>query len=327
MAMRRRDFIKGIVGSAAVWPLAARAQQTGKMRVIGVLSPGSEASTVNFLFFDALAELGWIEAKNVVFERRYAENLLERLPELAAELVRLNVDVIVGFGTPAPLAAKRTTTTIPIVMTAAGDPLGSGLVASLARPGGNVTGMSLMVPDLGGKRLELLKELLPRLARVAVLWNAANPYPARVFKEVQAAGRTLGIEVQSLEVRDPDDFDGAFQTVQRQHPDALMTVEDPLTFNYRKRIADFALGQLLPTLHGFKEDVAAGALMSYGANLADLFRRAAGYVDLILKGAKPADLPVQQPTEFELVINLKTAKALGITIPPSLLARANEVIE
>jgi putative ABC transport system substrate-binding protein len=325
--MRRRDCIKGIVGSAAVWPLAARAQQTGKMLVIGVLSPGSEASTVNFLFFDALAELGWIEEKNVVFERRYAENRLERLPELAAELVRLNVDVIVGFGTPAPLAAKRTTTTIPIVMTAAGDPLGSGLVASLARPGGNVTGMSLMVPDLGGKRLELLKELLPRLARVAVLWNAANPYPARVFKEVQVAGRTLGIEVQSLEVRDPDDFDGAFQTLQRQHPDALMTVEDPLTFNYRKRIADFALGQLLPTLHGFKEDVAAGALMSYGANLADLFRRAAGYVDLILKGAKPADLPVQQPTEFELVINLKTAKALGITIPPSLLARANEVIE
>jgi putative ABC transport system substrate-binding protein len=325
--MRRRDFIKGIVGSAAVWPLAARAQQTGKMRVIGVLSPSSETSTVNFLFFDALAELGWIEGKNVVFERRYAENRLERLPELAAELVRLDVDVIAAFGTPAPLAAKRTTTTIPIVMTAAGDPLGSGLVTSLARPGGNVTGMSLMVPDLGGKRLELLKELLPRLARVAVLWNAANPYPARVFKEVQAAGRTLGIEVQSLEVRDPDDFDGAFETVQRQHPDALMTVEDPLTFNYRKRIADFALGRLLPTLHGFKEDVAAGALMSYGANLADLFRRAAGYVDLILKGAKPADLPVQQPTEFELVINLKTAKALGITIPPSLLARANEVIE
>ena len=197
-----------------------------------------------------MAELGWVEGKNVVFERRYADNRLERLPELAAELVRLNVDVIAGFGTPAPLAAKHATTTIPIVMTAAGDPLGSGLVASLARPGGNVTGMSLMVPDLGGKRLELLKGLLPRLARVAVLWNAANPYPAHVFKEVQAAGRTLGIEVQSLEVRDSDDFESAFEIVRRQHPDALMTVEDPLTFNYRKRIADFALGQLLPTLHG-----------------------------------------------------------------------------
>jgi putative ABC transport system substrate-binding protein len=325
--MRRRDFIKVIAGSATTWPLAAGAQQTGKMRAIGVLSPGSEASTVNFYFFDALAELGWIEGKNVVFERRYAENRLERLPEFAAELVRLNVDVIVGFGTPAPLAARHATTTIPIVMTAAGDPLGSGLVASLARPGGNVTGMSLMVPDLGGKRLELLKELLPRLERVAVLWNAANPYPAHVFKEVQVAGRTLGIEVQSLEVRDSDDFESAFEIVRRQHPDALMTVEDPLTFNYRKRIADFALGQLLPTLHGFREDVEAGTLMSYGANLADLFRRAAGYVDKILKGAKPSDLPIQQPTEFELVINLKTAKALGITIPPSLLARADEVIE
>jgi putative tryptophan/tyrosine transport system substrate-binding protein len=271
--------------------------------------------------------LGWIEGKNIVFERRYAENRVERLPELAAELVRLNVDVIVGLGTLAPLAAKGATTTIPIVMTAAGDPLGSGLVASLARPGGNVTGMSLMAPDLGGKRLELLKELLPRLARVAVLWNAANPYPALVFKETQAAGRTLGIEVQSLEVRDPRDFDGAFEALRRQRPDALITVEDPLTFNYMKLIADFAAGQRLPTLHGFREDVAAGALMSYGANLADLFRRAAGYVDKILRGAKPADLPVQQPTKFDLVINLTTAKALGLEVPPTLLARADEVIE
>jgi len=242
-------------------------------------------------------------------------------------LVRLKVDVIVGIGTIAPLAAKRATTTIPIVMTAAGDPLGSGLVASLARPGGNVTGMSLMAPELGGKRLELLKELLPRLARVAVLWNAANPYAALVFKETQTAGRALGIEVQSLEVRSPDDFNGAFETVRREHPDALITVEDPLSFNHRKLIADFAAGQLLPTLHGFKEDVAAGALMSYGANLADLSRRAAGYVDKILRGAKPADLPVQQPTKFDLVINLTTAKALGLDVPPTLLARADELIE
>src|SRR5215472_5958421 len=195
--MERREFITLLGGSATAWPLAARAQQTGKMRAIGLLSPGSETSSINFYFFDALAELGWIEGKNVVFERRYAENRVERLPELAAELVRLDVDVIVATGTLGPLAARRATSTIPIVMTAAGDPLGSGLVA---RPGGNVTGMSLMVPDLGGKRLELLKELLPRLARVAVLWNAGNPYPAIVFKETQAAGRTLGIEVQSLEV-------------------------------------------------------------------------------------------------------------------------------
>jgi putative tryptophan/tyrosine transport system substrate-binding protein len=304
-----------------------RAQQTGKMRVIGFLNPGSETSSVISDFFDDLAELGWIEGKNIVSERRYAENRVERLPELAAELVRLNVDVIVAAGTLGPLAAKRATSTIPIVMTSAGDPLGSGLVATLARPGGNVTGMSLMAPDLGGKRLELLKELLPRLVRVSVLWNAANPYPAIVFKETERAGRTLGIEVQSLEVRGPDDFDRAFEAARKQRPDAMITVEDPLTFSYRKRIADFATGQQLPSLHGLREFVAAGGLISYGANTADMFRGAAGYVDKILKGANPADLPVQQPTKFDLVINRTTAKALGLTVPPSLLARADEVIE
>jgi ABC-type uncharacterized transport system substrate-binding protein len=225
------------------------------------------------------------------------------------------------------MAAKRATSTIPIVMTAAGDPLGSGLVASLAQPGGNVTGMSLMAPDLGGKRLELLKELLPRLARVAVLWNAANPYSANVFKETQAAGRVLGVQVQSLGVRHPEDLDGAFEAARQQHPDALVSVEDPFTGSYRKRITDFAIASHLPSLHGLREDVDAGGLVSYGANLAELARRAAGYVDKILKGAKPADLPVQQPTRFELVINLKTARLLGLTVPPSLLARADEVIE
>ena len=325
--MERREFITLLGGSATAWPLAARAQQTGKMRAIGLLSPGSETSSINFYFFDALAELGWIEGKNVVFERRYAENRVERLPELAAELVRLNVDVIVATGTLGPLAARRATSTIPIAMTAAGDPLGSGLVATLARPGGNVTGMSLMAPDLGGKRLELLKELLPGLARVAVLWNAANPYPAIVFKETQGAARSLGIEVQSLEVRGPDDFDGAFEAARKQRPDAMITVEDPLTFTYRKRIADFVTGQQLPSLSGLREFVVAGGLMSYGANSADLLRRAARYVDKILKGAKPADLPVQQPTKFEFVINLKTAKAIGITVPPNILTVADEVIE
>jgi putative ABC transport system substrate-binding protein len=271
--------------------------------------------------------LGWVEGKNVVFEHRYADNRLERLPGLAADLVRLKVDVIAAAGTLAPLAAKQASSTIPIVMTAAGDPLGSGLIASLARPGGNVTGMSLMAPDLGGKRLELLKEVLPRLARVAVLWNAANPYSALVFKETQAAGRTLGIEVQSLEVRAPDDFDGAFEAARRQRPDALITVEDPLTVTYRQRVADFTAEQQLPSLHGVREFAAAGGLMSYGASLADLFQRAAGYVDKILRGAKPADLPVQQPSKFELVINLKTAKALGLTVPLTLQASAEEVIE
>ena len=251
----------------------------------------------------------------------------DRLSQPRSELVRLNVDVIVAIGTPGPLAAKRATSAIPIVMAAAGDPLGSGLVASLARPGGNVTGMSLMAPDLGGKRLELLKELLPRLARVAVLWNAANPYAAIVFKETQTAGPTLGIEVQSLEVRGPDDFDGAFGIARRQRPDALITVEDPLTFSHRKRIADFAIGQQLPSLHGIREFAAAGGLMSYGASLADLYRRAAGYVDKILRGAKPADLPVQQPSKFEFVVNLKTARTLGLRIPDKLVALADEVIE
>jgi putative ABC transport system substrate-binding protein len=326
--MRRREFI-AIVSAAAAWPLVARAQQGGKRYTIGILSAGGAGvqAALNSAFFDGLRGLGWVEGKNVVFDNRNAENRLERLPELAADLVRLKVDVIAASGTLAPLAVKQATKTIPIVMTAAGDPLGSGLVASLARPGGNVTGMSLMVPDLGAKRLELLKEVLPRLSRVAVLWNAANPYSALVFKETQAGGQTLGIEVQSLEVRGPEDFDRAFETVRRLRPDALITVEDPLTASYTAPIAEFTASEQLPSLHGIREFVAAGGLMSYGANIADLFRRAADYVDKILKGAKPADLPVQQPTKFELVINTKTARALGLEVPATVLARADEVIE
>ncbi len=325
--MRRRDFI-ALLGGAAVWPLAARAQQGGKVYRIGFFSAGA-ANTPHLraAFVETLRKLGWIEGKNVVFEYRYAENRLERLPELAEELVRLNVDIIVAPGTLAPLAAKRVTTTIPIVMANAGDPLGSGLVSSLARPGGNVTGLSLMVPDIGGKRLELLKDVLPRMSSVAVLWNVANPYPALVFRETESAARTFGIEVQSLEVRGPGDFDGVFENARLQHPEALITVEDPLTVNYRKQIVDFAATNRLPAIHGVREFVEAGGLMAYGASLSDLLRRAAGYVDKIFKGAKPADLPVQQPTKFEFVINLKAAKALGLTIAPSLLARADEVIE
>jgi ABC-type uncharacterized transport system substrate-binding protein len=325
--IRRREFITLLGGAAVAWPVVARTQQAASRYTVGIFSAGVANAEPPTLLVDALRELGWIEGKNVVFERRYADNRLERLPELAADLVGLKVDVIATAGTLAPLAAKRATSTIPIVMIAAGDPLGSGLVASLARPDGNVTGMSLMVPDLGGKRLELLKEVMPRLAHVAVLWNAANPYSALVFKETQAASRTLGIEVQSLEVRAPDDFDGAFEAARRQRPDALITVEDPLTTSQRQRVADFTAEQRLPSLHGVREFAAAGGLMSYGASLADLSRRAAGYVDKILKGAKPADLPVQQPTKFDFVINLKTAKALGLEIPPSVLARADEVIE
>ena len=228
-------------------------------------------------------------------------------------------------GTLAPLAAKRATSMIPIVMIAAGDPVESGLVASLARPGGNVTGTSLMSPDLAGKRLELAKELLPGISRVAVLWNVANPYSALVFKETVHAARTLGVEVQSLEVRAPADFDGALAAATEHHADALISVEDPLTGGYWGKTAEFAVHNRLPAISGLREFADAGGLMSYGADFADLLRRSVVYVDKILKGAKPSDLPVEQPTRFELVINLKTAKALGLTIPPSLLARADEV--
>ena len=327
--MRRREFISLLGGAAAAWPLAARAQQSERMRHIGVLSAGPVEPTSPSMTVlpDALRLLGWTEGKNVTFERRYADNRVDRLPELAAQLIHLNVDLIFGIGSLAPLAAKQATTKIPIVMGAAGDPVGSGLVVSLARPGGNVTGMSLMATDLGGKRLELLKEILPRLARVAVLWNVANQYAALVFKEAQRAGQNLGIQVQSLEARGLDDIHSAFQVARRERADGLIVVEDPLTFSHRKLISDLAAEDRLPAVHGFKEFVIVGGLMSYGANLEDLYRGAAGYVDKILRGAKPADLPVQQPTKFDLVINLQTVKALGLEVPATLLARADEVIE
>ena len=323
--MKRRAFIAGL-GGAAAWPVVARGQQDGKAFRVAFFSAGS-VGPFDSVFRDALRRLGWIDGKNVIIEPLYAENRIDRLPELAAELVYHNVDVIVAAGTLAPLAAKRATTTIPIVMAVAGDPLGTGLVASLAHPGANVTGLSLMAPDLGGKRLQMLKELLPAVSRVAVLWNAANPYPALVFKETQDASQNLGMRIQSLEVRGPNDFDGAFETAIQQRADALITVDDPLTVDYRKQIVEFATKSRLPAIYGSKDFVIVGGLMSYGAQIADLFRRSAGYVDRILKGEKPADMPVEQPTKFDFVINLKTAKALGLTVPPTLLSVADEVIE
>jgi putative ABC transport system substrate-binding protein len=275
----------------------------------------------------AYLELGYVGGKNVTFESRYAEDRLDRLPDFAAELVSLKVDVITAAGTLAPLAAKRATSTIPIVMMAAGDPVGSGLVASLAHPGGNVTGTSLMAPDLGGKRLQLLKELLPKLSRVAVLWNAANPYSALVFKETVGAAQTLEIELQSLEIREPADIDAALEAATGQRVGALITVEDPLTIDLRKQIAEFAANHRLPTISGLREFADSGFLMTYGAVRADILRRSVAFVDKILKGARPSDLPVEQPTKFELVINLKTAKSLGLTIPSLLLAIADEVVE
>jgi ABC-type uncharacterized transport system substrate-binding protein len=326
--MRRRAFITLLGGAAAAWPLAARAQQSGKIYRIAILTAGNEITPASWkVFSEALRALGWIEGKNVVFERYLADNRLDRLAEIAAELAHLNFDVIVTVGTLAPLAAKRATATIPIVMQAAGDPLGSGLVASLARPGGNVTGLSLMAPDLAGKRLEILREILREISLVAVLWNVANPYPALVFKQTEVAAKTLGIEVQSLEVRGPGDFDNALEAAVRRHATALIAVEDPLTFGYRKQITDFAAKNRLPAIYGLREFVDAGGFIAYGAHILDLWRRSTGYVDKILRGAKPSDLPVEQPTKFELVINLKAANALGLTVPPTLLARADEVIE
>jgi putative ABC transport system substrate-binding protein len=325
--MIRREFIALAGGAAVAWPLGARAQQSEKVYKIGILNAGSRPPWLQSGLRDGLRELGWVEDKNLTFEERYAEDSLDRLPPLAAELVSLGLDVIVTLGTLAPLAAKRATAMIPIVMIAAGDPVGSGLIASLARPGGNVTGTSLMAPDLSGKRLELAKELVPEVSRVAVLWNAANPYSALVFKETVGAARTLGIELQSLEVRAPADFDGALAATTGQQAGALITVEDPLTAGQARKIAKFAVDNRLPTISGLRLFADAGGLISYGANLEDLLRRSVVFVDKILKGAKPSDLPVEQPTKFELVVNLKTAKALGLTIPPSLLALADDVIE
>ncbi len=324
--MRRREFFMLLGAAAAVWPLAALAEQTAKLPSLGFLTAGDGSVGLPALL-EGLRQLGWIERKTIVIEYRYAENRNDRLPELAAELVRLNVDVIVAAGTLAPLAAKRATATIPIVMTSAGDPLGTGLISSLARSGGNVTGLSLMSPDLSGKRLELLKQIVPALARVAIIWNADNPYPALVFRQTENAARLLKLEAQSLEVRTPDDLNSALEAAVRGKANALITVEDPLTVNHRKQIADFAAKNRLPTISGLREYVDAGGLLSYGPALADLYRRAANYVDKILKGAKPSELPVEQPTKFELVINLKTAKALGLAIPPDMLAIADEVIE
>jgi putative ABC transport system substrate-binding protein len=324
--MRRREFIAAL-GGAAVWPVVAGAQQ--KLFHLGVLSAGGDPFPEPFwaAFAEAFRGLGWIEGKNFAYELRYADNRLDRLPDLTAELVGTSIDLIVTIGTLAPLAAKRATAAVPIVMTSAGDPLGSGLVKSLARPGGNVTSLSLMAPDLAGKSLQIVKELLPSVSRVGVLWNAANPYPALVFKQTQDASRDLAIEIRSLEVRGPAGFHTAFETAMQQRADALVIVGDPLTVDHRALIADFATKSRLPTMFGGRDFVLAGGLMSYGTDIPDLFRRSAGYVDKILKGEKPADMPVEQPTKFEFIINLKTAKALSLTVPPTLLARTDEVIE
>ncbi len=301
-------------------PLPARAQHPAKVPRIGVLTTSASGYEP---FRQGLRELGYLEGKNVAIEYRFAEGKLDRLPALAAELVRLKVDIVVAVGAPAVRAARKATETIPIVMAAA-DPVGQGFVASLARPGGNVTGLSSLTAGLVGKRFELLKEIIPKLSRVAVLWH---PDPTRNWKEIQLAAREQGLQLQSLEVRGREDLDGAFRAASRERAQALLALRSPTVVAERKRIAELAIQNRLPAIYDDRAHVEAHGLMSYGTNQADLHRRAATYVDKILKGAKPADLPVEQPTKFELVINMKTAKALGLTIPQTLLIRADQVIE
>jgi putative tryptophan/tyrosine transport system substrate-binding protein len=325
--MERRDFITLLGGAAVAWPLAARAQQAA-MPVIGYLGSGTPLTDSQWLaaFVQRLRELGWVDGRNVAIEVRWAEGRSERFAEIAAELVRFKVDVILTHNTPPVLAAKQATSVIPIVFASAGDPVGTGVVASLARPGGNVTGLSSQATDTSAKRLELLREVVPNLRGLAIMGNVGNPFTVLEIGEVQAAARTLSLEVATLDIRRADDIAPAFDTL-KGRADALYLCGDPLVTSNRIRINTLALGARLPTMHIAKESVAGGGLMSYGPNLQDLFRRAADYVDKILRGAKPADLPVQQPTKFDLVINLTTAKVLGLTIPESFLLRATEVIE
>jgi putative tryptophan/tyrosine transport system substrate-binding protein len=322
----------GLVATLAlailVAPLAAHAQPPTPVHRIGYLldtTPGRDPYVGAFL--EGMRALGYVEGQHLVLEVRGAEGQYERLPTLAAELVHLQVEVIVTYGTPPSVAAKHATTTIPIVITNVGDPVGSGLVASLARPGGNVTGVSSLSPDLVGKQLEVLKEVLPTLSRVAVLWNPANPANALNVREAEVAAQALGVQLHRVEARDPEAFDRAFAAMTRAHAGALLVIGDRVFRQHRSRLAELAAMSRLPTMHTIRAYVEAGGLMSYGYNSLDLNRRAAYYVDRILKGTKPADLPVEQPSKFELVINLKTAKALGLTIPPSILFQADEVIQ
>ena len=327
--MDRRAFIAGTFGLLAA-PLDAEAQQAAKVARIGFLSvdlAGNPRGTEAFR--QGLRDLGYVEGTNVVIEYRDAERKLERLPLLATELAASKVDVIVAPNTPAALAAKQATTTLPVIFIGAGDPVTSGLVASLARPGGNVTGLSVLSTELVGKWLELLKQAVPGVSRVAALWHpgAMDERTDRdMQKEAEIAAQALGVRLLFVEARGPADFDRAFSDMTRARAGALTVRPAPMFISERRRLVDLAAQNRLPAVYAWREFVDAGGLMAYGPNLPDLYRRAATYVDKILKGAKPADLPVEQPTKFELVINLKTAKALGLTIPPSVLARADEVI-
>ena len=326
----RRRLVLAVTAGAFAAPLASFAQQPAKIARIGFLYPASPqlADIQLQAFRDGLRELGYVEGKNFQLEARWGDGKLERLPTLAAELVEAKVDVLVAVSSPGVVAAHQATRTIPIVMPLSSDPVGDGLVASLARPGGNITGLSVMAPELGEKRIQLLKEMFPKVSHaMAVLWNPAYVGMRARFMQAQVAAPTVGFTVRSLEVRDTRELDLAFETIIREHPEALLILVDPFTRSQRSRIVEFAAEQRLPAIYESSEFVDVGGLASYGPNIADQFRRAATYVDKILRGAKPADLPIEQPTKFELVINMRAAKALGIKFPESILLRADKVIE
>jgi putative ABC transport system substrate-binding protein len=325
--MNRRGFITLLGGAAAIWPRAARAQQTARLPTIGFMGSGTPSSMSQWTgaFVQRLRELGWIEGRTVAIEYRWAEGRSERFAEIAAEFVRLKVDVIF---TPAAgvLATKQATSTIPIVFALAPDPVGTGFVASLARPGGNITGLSSISSELAGKRVELLREIVPGLRRLAIMVNVGNPNAVPEKREAETAARTIGLEVATSEIRRAREIAPAFDAL-KDRAQALYVVGDPLTATNRIHINILAAGARLPTVHASRDFVEAGGLISYGPNFPDLYRRAAGFADKILRGAKPADMPIEQPTKFDLVINLTTAKAIGLTVPPTLLTRADEVIE
>jgi putative ABC transport system substrate-binding protein len=325
--IRRRQFIT-LLGSAALasslfWAPSARAQQSAKLSRIGII----DDSPIWNAFRHSLRDLGYLEGQNIAFEYRYAGGLPDRLAWVAIELVRRPVDLIATFGTPPTLAAKQATTTIPIVMIGIGDPVGAGIVASYNRPGGNITGNTILGPEVAGKRLQLLKEVIPSLSRVAFLWNPDNASHPAQLAEVRGAVATLGIKLLPLAVRSSDEFDDAFAAMMRERPDAFLMTNDPFHQLSIGRIIDFLANNRVPGMFLTREIVVAGGFMSYGASVPDLFRRGALYAHKILQGAKPADLPIEQPVKFELVVNLKTAKAIGLTIPDVFLARADEVIE
>jgi putative tryptophan/tyrosine transport system substrate-binding protein len=327
--MRRRGFI-ALVSGAIACPMVVRAQQQAKVPRIGYLGVTSSSDRPRLLdaFRQRLRELGWVEGQNIVIDYRFAEGRLDRLPHLAADMVRLKVDVIVSLGTQGVTAAKNATETIPIVMIAVRDPVGTGLIASLARPGGNVTGVSGYAGlESVAKQLEFLKEMVPEASRVAILANPTNAYHQLAIKEVNVAAKALGVQLQLLEARDASDFDSAFAAMARERVGALLVLSDVIFNSHGSRLADLAATRRLPTANAVRESVEAGGLMSYGPSFLDSYRRSAEFVDKILKGSKPADLPVEQPTKFELVINLQTAKRLGLTLTPTLLSRADEVIE